>query len=459
MSLQGWLARPKALLIWTAALLVAGAWTALRLPLEWSPSVELPSVSVTAAWPGASPRAVERYVAAPLERSLRAIPGTAKIESYSQESQAFLRLEVAPGRDLGLYLAEVSDRVAALRRSLPDRVVPRLAHDVPEALQDEQGFMTLQLVGALDPVALRRLAQERVAPLLRGLPGVAGLTLDGGEERELLLSVDADRLEAHGTSIDAVRNTLSEALASRSYGWLRTPGGHALAWSAGQETISVLSSLAVDRGDGEGGLVRIADLATVSLGRAPLRSLSRVDGKPVVTLRLDRTPGSHLLEASDAVHRAMESLRGDLPAGVDLLVADDRSDDVRRQLRDLAFRGGLSLVAILVVLLAMLGSGRSAALVLGSVAAALALALLLMAPLGLTLNLLTLAGLSLLSGLLVDNAVVVVERLLVERKGGASGTGFAAVRRAIVAVWVPLLGCTLTPAIAFLPMVYLSGEL
>lgn len=456
--LERWLAHPRAILPWVAALVFAGAWAAARLPVEWAPSVELPAVTLSASWPGASPRAVERHVTSPLERALRGLPGTTRIESQSHEGMAVLRLEMGADRELGLYVAEVADRLAAVRRSLPDRVVPVLTHEVPESLRDEQGFLTLQLVGAMSPIALRRLAEEAVAPRLRGVPGVAGITLDGGEESELLVEVDADRLRSLGVPLDAVQQTLAGALQSHSYGWLRLGGSQALAWQPGEESLAAVAALALGRGE-DRNPVHLSDVARAGISPAPLRSLSRVDGKPVVTLGLDRAPGSHLLETAGNVESAMERLRGDLPAGVELLVADDRSEDVRAELRDLAYRGGLALLSILCVLIALLGGLRPAATVLASTAAAVALALLLMAPLGLTLNLVTLAGLSLLVGLLVDNAAVMVSQLRDELRRSGSERSPAAACRAVAAVGLPLLGCTATTTAVFVPMVYLSGDL
>ena len=157
--LAAWLRRPVAVLAWAVALLLAGVWAAFQVPLEWVPQVELPEVRITASWPGASARQVERYVAAPIERAVQTVPGTAHVESLSNEGVANIVLEVADGADLGPYVAQVNERLSLLQDVLPDRVSPRLTKSVPEALRDEQGFITLQLVGPLTPDELRWAAQ------------------------------------------------------------------------------------------------------------------------------------------------------------------------------------------------------------------------------------------------------------------------------------------------------------
>lgn len=459
-ALAPWLARPRSVLLWALALSVAGAWQAAHLPVEWVPSAELPTIVVTAAWPGASPRAVEKQVTAPVERALRGIPGTSAVESRSLEGQAWLRLEVAAGKDLGLYTAEVADRLAALRASLPPYVVPRLTPEVPEAFRDEQDFMTLQLVGALRPDVLRRVAEEIVAPRLRSLAGVAGVTAEGGEERELLVSFDAARLAIHGLTIDTLRRSIQDTLSPESYGWLARPGSRHLVHKAVAGSAAEIARLPLAEDPESRAPVRVADVAEVRLGSAPVQSISRVAGKPVVTLRLDRAPGSHLLETAAGVTRALSEVRPDLPEGVELLVADDQSEDVREELGNLALSGGLGLAAVVLVLWLLLRGPRAVALVLGTVVLSFAVALLLMKPFGLTLNLLTLAGLALLLGLLVDNGTVLVVQLAAERRRGGPGLPYAeAARRALEATWLPLLGCTATTIAVFLPMVYLSGEL
>lgn len=181
-----------------------------------------------------------------------------------------------------------------------------------------------------------------------------------------------------------------------------------------------------------------------------LFSVLTVLGGTLLIWTLRGSPGS----ASQPLARSAESTGSSAEV--------TRVEDVRAELRDLAFRGGLALLSILGVLTALLGGLRPAATVLASAAAAVALALLLMAPLGLTLNLVTLAGLSLLVGLLVDNAAVMVSQIRDELRRGGSGSSpdyTVVARRAVAAVGLPLLGCTATTTAVFLPMVYLSGDL
>ncbi|SHK68220.1 efflux RND transporter permease subunit [Rhodothermus profundi] len=462
---MGWLRRPVAILSWATALLMAGLWVGRQIPIEWVPRVELPEVHIAASWPGAAPRQVEQYVTAPIERAVQRVPGTAHVESLSEEGRATIILQVAPNVPLGPYVAQVREELARLRGVLPDRVVSELTRAVPEQLRDQQGFLTLQLVGPLEPEALRRMADEFVAPRLRSVPGVAFVRVAGGRERELLITLDPDRLEAYGLAPARVQQQLADALRDRSYGRWQTGQNAWLLFTPPETNLEAIRNLVLHQAAPRAAPVRLRDVARVELGPAPPRSISRVDGQPVVTLVLDRKPGSHLLTVADAVHATVEQIRMELPDDVRLLVVLDRSEDVRRQLRELLVRGGLGFALLVLVLLALLQSVRACVAVLFSVGVAVAVALLLFRPLGLTLNLITLAGMALVAGLLVDNSVVVVEQLLVQRKRlrarGLRGLALdaEATRRALQTVWLPLLGGTLTTMIVALPLVYLSGEL
>lgn len=462
-GLDAWLRRPVAIVAWSVALLIGGGWAATEVPLEWVPTVELPRVRISASWPGASPRSVERYVTAPIERAAGQVEGTAHIESLSEEGRATVTLEVAETADLGPYVAQVNEQLALLRETLPERVVPHLTKEIPEALRDEQGFMTLQLVGPQPPGMLRRVADEQIAPKLQSLNGVADVVVRGGTRDELLITLDPGALAVYGIQPSRVRQHLATATRDAVYGRLRQRGHATLLLSPAEGQVEALRRLVLTDSAGHPP-VRLADVARVQRGPAPRRSISRINGEPVVTLTLDRAPASHMLEVARRVEARAQALRASLPSETRLLIADDKSAEVRSQLRDLAWRGGLGLVLLLLVLLLMLRSVRAVAVVVFSVAVALAVAIGLMGPLGLTLNLLTLGGLVLVLGLLVDNSVVMTEQLIVwrargRRRAGVKSADAWAAGQSLRAVGLPLVGGTLTTMVVMGPLVYLSGEL
>lgn len=478
-----WLRHSKALLVWALALCLLGVWRFFHLPFDWVPTLRLPEVTVSAVWPGASVEAVEGQVTAVLEEALQQVPGIAGLETSTREGEVLLRLQLSRGRDPRRITAELSDRIASLRGALPRGVEVDLAREIPEALREQQGLMTLEVVGHWPPDHLRELAQRVVRPRLLRLPGLSRVTVEGGEERELRLTLARDRLQKYGISSEEVRSRLQEALAAADYGFLRGQGGIRMLRRLPEPELAALRLLPVKpirRPPGveasvretkrrptapfSGGL-RLEDLGHLELAPAPVESLRRIDGQPVVTLRVDRAPDSHLLATAGRVRALLDAWASgaarpeELPPGIQVRVADDYSEGVRRQLRELALATGLGALAVLLLLALLLGNLRAVAALTFSVLVALAGAIVLLEPLGISLNLLTLAGLGLLLGLLIDNAVVVTESLQSALgQGGRPGVDRAA-SRVLAAVGLPLLGGTLSTAAVFLPMVYLSGDL
>ncbi len=447
-----WLGRPVGVIAWSTAILLAGFWAITQVPLEWAPQIELPRITISASWPGASPRSVERYVTAPIERAVQRVAGTEKVESFSRENSASVSVSIHEDISLSLYVAQLNEQLTLLRDVLPDRVTPRLTKQIPDELKDEQGFMSLQLIGPLSSDDLRKLADRTVKTKLLSIGGIAEIEVIGGTQREILISLDSEKLSALGIGPDDVTVRVHELFRDEAFGRLRGKARSALLFQSSLQSSGGLGDLVLTQAIPGRDRVLLKDVGNIASGPAPVRSISRIDGDPVVTLRIDRARASHMIHVAEAVHATVEGLVESLPEGVRLLVADDRSEEIRQQLQDVKKRGGLGLVLVLIVLLFMLRSIRAMIVVVFSVGVSLSMAFLLLGPLGLTLNLLTIAGLVLIFGLLVDNAVVVVEQLLIRRGGGAEWA-------ALQAVWLPLVGGTASTIVVMLPLIYLSGEL
>ena len=461
----GLLKRPISVMSWCVAVVLAGTWAAIDIPIEYSPNTELPRVAVSAQWPGASPRQVERYVTAPIEREIQTVPGIAEINSISSEGRSHVQIQVNEDVELSTFTTQIGENLALLRDQLPNHVAPRLTKQVPEAFRDIQGFMTLRLIGPYNPDELRKLADDRLKPQFESLPGIDLVEVTGGSKRELLITMDPARLDAYGIEYSEVTGQITSALRDHVYGRMDAKGRGHLMISRPELDISRLSAIIVSRSNQEGLPIRLDQVADLNLGPAPRQSIRRIDGLNAVALDLERTRGSHMIKVAKTVNNRIEDIRDSLPEGARLLVVTDRTEDVRELLNDLAVRGGIGLILVTFVLLFMLKSVRATVIVLFSVALALAPALALFRFFDLSLNVITLAGLVLVFGLLVDNSVVIVEQLLLQQQKlmarGIQGLELQIVRTqaALKAVWLPLMAGTLSTMAVMLPLVYLSGDL
>jgi multidrug efflux pump subunit AcrB len=454
--------RPVAVLSWSTAILVAGLWAATKVPVEWVPNVELPEVSVMAVWPEGSPRQVERYVTTPIERAVQIVPGAEHVSSYSQEGVSTVTVQVSKDTNLGTFVAQVNEQLQIVRGVLPDRVFPRLTKQVPEELRDQLGFMTVQLIGPQEADVLRAYAEREIKPRLSSLPGLGEIRVEGGTEREVRVELDPDRMASFGVGPMDVRFAILEANRDLTFGRLDESGRSMLVYSPPESRVEALSELPIRSRIGAAPIV-VGDVAKVSHEDAPLRSVSRIDGQPVVTITIDRARGSNMLDVAAGVRGRVGELGEWLPEGARLVVAVDRSESVRAQFDSLIVQGSIGLLLVVLVLLFMLKSLRAVLVVVFSVSVAVAVAYLMFLPLGLTLNMITVAGVVLVFGMLVDNSVVVVEELMLRKprgrrdKGGGDNRGF--VLEGLASVWPPLAGGTLTTIVVLIPLVYLSGEL
>ncbi len=464
-GVSGLLKRPIAVLSWSIAILLAGIWAALDIPIEYSPNTELPRVRISASWPGASPRQVERYVTAPIEREIQIVPGISEINSLSSEGHSHIQIQVDPEIDLSTFSTQIGENLTLLRDRLPENVSPRLTKEIPEVFRDVQGFMTLRLIGPYKPDSLRKIADELLKPKFESLPGIDLVEVTGGSERELLIALEPDRLDAYGIEYGDVIWKIGSALRDHVFGRLDAHGRGHLMINKPELDLNRLSSIIVSQSTSGELPIRLDDVASLKLGQAPQQSIRRIDGHNAVALDLERTRGSHILDVAEATYDRIHEIQSSLPENTRLLVVLDRTEDVRELLDDLTLRGGIGLLLVILVLVFMLKSVRATIIVLFSVSVALAPALALFRFFDLSLNIITLAGLVLVFGLLVDNSVVVVEQLLMQqnklRGRGMSQLELYTARtlEAMRAVWLPLLGGTLSTMAVMLPLVYLSGDL
>ena len=364
-----------------------------------------------------------------------------------------------------MFATQVGEKLALLRSQLPKQVVPRLTKQIPEVFRDVQGFMTIQIIGPYSPDELRKYTDEVLKPQFQSLPGIDLVNVIGGTRQELLISLNSDRLNAHEVEPNIVERRLRESLRDHVFGRLDAEGQSNLLISRPELDIGQLSSIIVNEAQPGMLPVRLNQVASLALGPAPRTSISRIDGLPTVVLELERTRGTHMIAIAENVYDRMEEVRSTLPEGIRLIVTDDRTEFVRALLRDLVWQGGIGLILVVLVLLFMLKHVRATAVVLLSVAVALAPSLALFRLFELSLNVITLAGLVLIFGLLADNSVVVVEQLALQRKrwGNRGLRGFdlerVSTQEALRAVWLPLCGGTISTMAIMLPLVYLSGDL
>ena len=443
--------RPAVAWAIAASLMLAGAVSFARLPIATRPQVEIPRLQVSTSWPGASPELLETYVTSPLEEATQGIRGVDKVSSESRDGMSTLTVELEPTADITLTRLAILERIELLRKDFPAGVSsPYVGNYVPEDLT-ESPLLTYVLSGPYTPGTLADLVTREIQPRILSVPGVAGLNSYGGAQRRVAVTYDETRLRQLGIDPALLAQALQGARAVRPLGLEHFGATERAVLLSDQPT--VIEDLAELPVRGAGNMVhRLGDLASIRLDEDNQDNFSRLNGKPSVTMDIARLPGSDAVKTAARVRAAVAELTAKLPPGVTFYLSEDSSVDLERQLNDLLLRGTIAFAGVLLILAITLRRWRGVALVMGSAALAIAGTALGLFLLNIPVNLLTLAGLGMGIGILVQDGVVVVDRLRLAKDDPASRAEEGA------KIFPAVLGSTLTTIVVLIPFLYLQGD-
>jgi hydrophobic/amphiphilic exporter-1 (mainly G- bacteria), HAE1 family len=457
MTIESLIRKPVALSMAYIALLAGGVFALWRLPLDLAPNVEYPALSIQTAWPGVSAETVEMLVTAPIEETTNTVAGVRKVSSVSSEGESRVDIECEQNARMDFLRLELNEKLAALVQSLPAGVgQPAIEPFVPEDFRDMQGFISYAIVGDRTPAALRMLGREILGPRLRSIKGVADVQVLGGEDREVLIELDRETIASLGLRTESVASVLGALEFNAPLGAVTHDARRmVISVRTAGLTTDAIALMPVGR-TSSGMPVLLRDCGTVRLTAAEPQSHFRINGKPAVTLVISKEPYVNTIRLAGRVFARIGELRTTLPEGVDLVLESDKSASMRTELSTLYRDVIFSLLCIVLVLILFFGTVRAPLLVLSSIAFSLAGTFLAFWILGIGLHLLSLAGLVLGFGRLVDDSIVVLDNI--QRRN--DGTPFRdAIPRAVREIALPVVASTITTVGALLPTSFLPPNL
>jgi HAE1 family hydrophobic/amphiphilic exporter-1 len=444
--------RPVFAIMMIASLMVFGLVSYPRIGVDLFPNVEFPFVTVTVVYPGADPASMESKVADPLEEALNTMSGIKVLKSISLESVAQILIQFQLEVKVDTAVQDVRDRVSATLSKLPTGLDPPVVQkfDVGAA-----PVMSLALSGSLPIRDLTKLADDVVKTRVQKIPGVGAVDLVGGREREIHVLVDPARLAGHGLTVQ----DLSGALQSQN---VELPAGRI---EEGQREFAVKTKGEVRSTQeiadilltGVGGArVRVADVATVEDSAAEARSHSSMNGASAVALVVRKQSGSNTVEVAQQVHRELALLEPQMKkAGVRLSVPTDNAPFIEHSIEDvkfdLWFGAFLAVVVILIFLHDLRATLISALAIPTSVVATFAFIQVM----GFTFNNMTMLALSLSIGILVDDAIVVIENI--HRHLELGKTPLKAAADATAEIGLAVLATTFSIIAVFVPVAIMKG--
>ncbi|PWK65261.1 efflux RND transporter permease subunit [Aminobacter sp. AP02] len=453
--------RPIFAIVLSALMLIAGAMALFRLSLSEYPSVTPPTVQVTASYPGANPQVIAETVASPLEQSINGVEGMLYMSSQAAtDGRMTLTVTFAQGTDPDMAQIQVQNRVSRALPRLPEEV-QRIGVVTQKTSPDI--LMVVHLVSPdkrYDPLYISNFATLQIRDTLARLPGVGDVIIWGAGEYAMRVWLDPTKVSALGLTAGDVVAAIREQNVQVAAGSLGQQPSEAASYEVTVSTVGRLTSeeqfgeIVIKTGD-HGQIVRLRDVARIGLGADAYALRSLLDGEPAVAMQIIQRPGANALDVSNAVHAEMEQLKQGFPDGLEYRIAYDPTVFVSASLAAVMTTLLEAIVLVVLVVVLFLQTWRASIIPLVAVPISLVGTLAVMYLLGFSLNTLSLFGLVLSIGIVVDDAIVVVEN--VERHIGLGETPKEAARKAMDEVTAPIIAITSVLAAVFIPSAFLSG--
>jgi HAE1 family hydrophobic/amphiphilic exporter-1 len=420
-----------------------------RLPVSLLPDLSYPSLTVETRYPGAAPAEVETLVSRPIEEVVGVVSGVQRLTSTSRPGLSQVVLEFEWGRDMDFAGLDVRQKLDLL--TLP------LDADRPVLLRFDpanEPVLRLYLTGARDLTALRYVAEEVIKKDLESTAGVAAIKVNGGAEEEIEVQVDEGRLALLGLSIQELGTRLGEENVNQAGGSLYEEEARYLVRAVNEyaDTDDVLATVVATR---DGRNVLLGDVATVVRGTRRREVVTRYGGGESVELAVYKEGDANTVTVAKAVKARLAAIEEEIPEGVEVHHGTDQSRFIEASIREVLMNAVVGGLIAMVVLLLFLKNLRSTLIIGVSIPISIVATFFLMYRTGTTLNVMSLGGLALGVGMLVDNAIVVLEAIFKRREAGhawraAAKEGTSEVGRAVAA-------STLTTVAVFVPVVFLDG--
>lgn len=440
---------------------VWGVWTAWRMPLDVLPDLTAPTVTVLAEAPGMDPLEIESLVTFPIESSLNGAAGVRRVRSATAVGVAVVWVEFDWGQDIARARQTVTEKLGLVSGSLPPGVEPPFLAPV-SSIMGEVLFVGLES-DRHSGIEVRTTAETTVRRRLLAVPGVSQVIATGGEEKQYEVVVEPSRLRTYGVTLAQVEQALSAANRNATAGFHISEGHEYLVRALGRFTnVSDIGAVVV-RTEGQSPIL-VRDLATVQEGAASKRGDGSHNATPAVIIGIQKQPGANTLELTERIDATLAEIQQSLPAGMQIQSNLFRSADFIQQALDNLFASlleGAALVVIVVIVFLM--NARAAAITLVALPLSLVAAAVAMNRFGLTLNTMSLGGLAIAIGELVDDAIIDVENVVRRLRQNAAlpeserRSTIDVVYRASTEIRASVVFATVIVAVVFVPLFLLGS--
>lgn len=433
------------------ALVVVGLFSFVKLNIDLIPDIDFPYVTATTVLAGAGPEQIETDVTKKIEDAVNTIGGLDHITSISQEGVSIIIIQFKLEVDGKTAAQEVREKIAAIRADLPTDIEDPVIQRIDPA---SQPIFTLTVSGERSEKEITTFAKNIIKKRLENVPGVGRVDLVGGAEREIQIEIDAARLQAFGLSIQDVIQSASAANVEIPAGNLVQGSRQLLLRTMGKYTnVEDFNRVIIATPGGK--IVHLSDVAQVIDGVKERQSLSRLNGMNAAGLNVLRQSGSNTVRVADAIKQQLDRIQKDLPPDIHITVVRDNSTFIRDSVNDVIFNivyGGLLAVIVVYLFLANLRPTIISGIALPT---SIIASFIIMYALNFTLNVISLLALSLAVGLLIDDAIVVIENIYRHMQQGE--TPMEAAKAATAEIGLAVMATTFTIVAVFIPVAFMPG--
>lgn len=440
--------RPVTTIMLVLIVVLLGVVSVTKIPIDLYPNIEIPIAIVSTSYPNVGPEEIETLVTRPLEEVVGTVSNIDSIQSITREGSSIVIIQFKFGTNMDFAALDVREKVDLVKGFLPDGA------SEPMVLQidiNAQAIIQMSLSGA-DVATLQQYAEDVVKPSLERIEGVASVSISGGYQNYVSITLDTEKLNGYGLTIDQLTGILASENINLPAGSVNKGENALLIRTVGEfETLDDIKNTLITTPTG--GMIRLSDIAQVAISKKSVTSITTVDGVPSVSIAVQKQSGVNTVMVASQVNEAIKTL--DQISPYDIKVIIDQSNFINRAINQVAGNGIVGGLLAVLILFIFLRSFRSTIIIGISIPISIIATAVILYFSDITLNMMTLGGLALGIGMLVDNSVVVLEniyRLVQEGQNrvDAAINGTKEVAMAITA-------STLTTVAVFLPMVFVEG--
>ena len=446
--------RPVFAFMMSLAMVTVGVFSYKDLGVDLMPKTDLPNVNVNVSLPGASAEEVESQLTKPIEEAVNSIAGIDELRTTSNQGGSNTNITFTLEKPIDVAVQDVRDKIGPIVGRFPNNAGPPV---IQKNDPDSSPILTLAMYGSRDPKELTDLVDQKIKQVIETINGVASVQFNGDRRRQIQLLLNADRLNAYGITVDQLRQAVERQNVEIPGGtFISGPSEIALRTMGRLENVDDFNRIILSQRNGS--TVTFKDVGRVLDTVEEVRNVTRVDGQTAVSLSIVKQTGTNTVQVVDDVLARLDVIKQTLPGDIQIAVRRDQSVFIRRSIEDIQHHLILGSFLAAIVVFFFLRNLRSTIIAAVAIPVSLIGTFAVMRAMGMTLNNMTLLALSLATGIVIDDAIVVLENVFryVEEKGM---TPREAASQATEEIGLAVLATTLSLVVIFLPVVFITGQI